>query len=284
MCRIVRALLPFFWVSILFSCHGRQESESSADKDSTEVDTYFFPDTLNEVDEEIDEADESLRLDVSFDDFMFAFTHSDRLQQRRILWPLSYTDADGVSHRITSLDCATEFRFLKGDFYTVMYGNLDQVEAQKEDTGDSLVTVERIDLPEERLRAFQFQLEAGKWKLTSMQDIAFHESDIYDFLTFYARFSSDTLYQQAHISQPLSVSVLDPEEDESYIEGTIDAEQWSSFCSEVPNGVISNIRYGCQQYRPGQMVMQKSGSSNGLQELFVFTKNDGEWRLSSYEN
>ena len=33
-----------------------------------------------------------------------------------------------------------------------------------------------------------------------------------------------------------------------------------------------------------QMIMQKSGSSNGLQELFFFTKEDDEWRLTAYEN
>ena len=112
----------------------------------------------------------------------------------------------------------------------------------------------------------------------------FHESDIYDFLTFYARFSSDTLYQQAHIEQPLKVMVLDPEEDDSYIEGTINAEQWRSFCPDVPQGVISNIRYGVQRYRPKRMILQKSGSSNGMQELFFFTKEDNEWYLTRYEN
>ena len=117
-----------------------------------------------------------------------------------------------------------------------------------------------------------------------MHDVVFHESDIFDFLTFYARFSSDTLYQQAHVEQPLKVTVLDPEEDDAYIEGTINAEQWRSFCPDVPHGVISNIRYGVQKYNTKQMIMQKSGSSNGMQELFVFAKEDNEWRLTTYEN
>ena len=248
------------------------------------VDTSVVPDTLSEVEEEIEEADESDKLDTSFDDFMFAFTHSDRLQSKRIVWPLSYTDVDGDTKKINSFNCVSEFRFLKEDFYTVLYGDRKQVENQKSDMEDSLVVVERIDLIEENLRSFEFQLIAGKWKLTSVRDIVFHESDIYDFLTFYARFSSDTLYQQAHIEQPLKVMVLDPEEDDSYIEGTINAEQWRSFCPDVPQGVISNIRYGVQRYRPKRMILQKSGSSNGMQELFFFTKEDNEWYLTRYEN
>ena len=279
MYRIVRVLLPSVMVFFLFSCHNRGTSESAEDVDSIETEASFLADTLNEVDEEIEEADESDRLDTSFDDFLFAFTHSDRLQKKRIEWPLSYTDADGDVREISSLNCSSEFRFLKGDFYTVMYGDRKQVESQKLDTEDSVVVVERIDLEEEKLRAYEFRLLSGKWKLTSMRDVVFHESDIFDFLTFYARFSSDTLYQQAHIEQPLKIMVLDPEVDDAYIEGTISAEQWRSFCPDVPHGVISNIRYGVQKYNPKRMIMQKSGSSNGLQELFVFAKEGNEWHL-----
>jgi len=282
--RIVKVILPLFVVVTLFSCNNGRYSESSEDVDSISVDTSVVPDTLSEVDEEIEEADESDKLDTSFDDFMFAFTHSDRLQSKRIVWPLTFTDVDGDTRKINSFNCASEFHFLKEDFFTVLYGDRKQVESQKSVMEDSLVIVERIDLIEENLRSFEFQLIAGKWKLTSVRDIVFHESDIYDFLTFYARFSSDTLYQQAHVEQPLKVMVLDPEEDDSYIEGTINAEQWRSFCPDVPQGVISNIRYGVQKYRPKRMILQKSGSSNGLQELFYFTKEDNEWYLTRYEN
>ena len=282
--RIVKVILPLFGVITLFSCSYGRNSESSMESDSTSVEISVDPDTLSDVDEEIEEADVSDRLDTSFDDFLFAFTHSDRLQSKRIVWPLAYTDADGETKKISSLNCVSEFRFLKGDSYTVMYGDRKQIEMQKSDSQDSMVIVERIDLTDEKLRSFEFRLLAGKWKLTSMRDIVFHESDIYDFLTFYARFCSDTLYQQAHVEQPLKVMVLDPEEDDTYIEGTINAEQWRSFCPDVPQGIISNIRYGVQIYNSRQMILQKSGSSNGLQELFFFTKEDNEWYLKRYEN
>lgn len=270
---------------LLFSCHNGRTTESATDVDSTETETCLETDTLTEVDEEIEEADETDRLDMSFDDFMFAFTHSDRLQNKRIEWPLSYTDADGEVKKMYSLSSGSEFRFLKGDFFTVLYGDRKQIEEQKSEIQqDSVVIVERIDLMEEKLRNYEFKLVSGKWKLTSMCDVVFHESDIFDFLTFYARFSSDSLYQQTHVEQPLRVMVLDPDEDDAYIEGTINAEQWSSFCPEVPHGIISNIRYGVQKYNHKRMIMQKSGSSNGLQEMFVFTKEDNEWRLTAYEN
>lgn len=282
--RIAKVLLPLLVVVTLFSCNNGRNSESAMDADSTAVEESVVSDTLSEVEEEIEEADESDRLDTSFDDFMFAFTHSDRLQSKRIIWPLAYTDSEGNTRNVSSLNVNSEFRFLEGDFFTVMYGDRKQVEKQKLETDDSLVIVERIDLMEEKLRNYEFKLLSGKWKLTSMRDIEFHESDIYDFLTFYARFCSDSLYQQEHVDQPLRVMVLDPEMDDAYIEGTINAEQWRSFCPDVPQGVISNIRYGVQKYRPKQMILQKSGSSNGLQELFIFHKENNEWYLTAYEN
>lgn len=284
MSRIVKVLLPLMVVATVFSCQHGSNSKSTVIVDSTVTDTFFIPDTLSEVDEEIEEADESDRLDASFDDFMFAFTHSDRLQSKRIVWPLAYIDAEGKTRKLTSLNCASEFRFLEEDFYTVLYGDRKQIENQKLESEDSLIIVERINLEEEDIRSYEFKLLLGKWKLTSMRDIVFHESDIYDFLTFYARFSSDSLYQQAHIEHPLKVMVLDPDEDDAYIEGTINAEQWRSFCPDVPQGIISNIRYGVQKYNSRQMILQKSGSSNGLQELFFFTKVDNEWYLKRYEN
>ena len=282
--KIVRVFLPLFLAVTLFSCNNVRNSDSAIDADSTLVETSVSADSLSDVDEEIEEADEADRLDSSFDDFMFAFTHSDRLQNKRVVWPLAYTDADGNTRKISTINISSEFRFLKGDFFTVMYGDRKQVEQQKLETDDSIVVVERIDLLEEKLRNYEFKLLSGKWKLTSMLDLEFHESDIYDFLTFYARFSSDTLYQQSHVEQPLRVMVLDPEEDDAYIEGTINAEQWRSFCPDVPQGVISNIRYGVQKYNSRRMIMQKSGSSNGLQELFIFTKENNEWFLTAYEN
>ena len=78
------------------------------------------------------------------------------------------------------------------------------------------------------------------------------------------------------------ISVFDPEEDD-YIEGTIDARQWRSFCPEVPSTVVTNVIYG-QVYRPDHMVLQKCGSASGMQELFTFQRERGGWRLTSYEN
>ena len=60
-------------------------------------------------------------------------------------------------------------------------------------------------------------------------------------------------------------------------------EQWGSFCPELPRGVISNIRYG-QGYGAYQVVMEKCGTANGLQDIFTFQREGRGWQLTAYEN
>ena len=81
----------------------------------------------------------------------------------------------------------------------------------------------------------------------------------------------------------MRVVLQDPDDEEESIDGIISADQWQTFCPEVPGGIISNIRKG-QHYGGQRIVLRKSGLSNGLQEVFTFTKERTGWRLSRYEN
>lgn len=272
-------LLPVAILAI--SCNGQKGEIQSPEVDSLAIDTAEVEE-LSEVEEEIQMADEAHRLDGSFDDFLFAFTHSHKLQSQRICFPLSLTTVDGEEQQLTSFDGASEFAFLEGDFYTVMYGEGSQIEEEKANQ-DSLITVERIDLGNQQVRSYEFARIDGHWRLTALADRDFASTGLQDFLTFYAKFSTDSVFQNASLANPLKMAILDPDDDESYIEGTIDADQWSSFCSEVPSGVISNIHYG-QRYDNHQLVLQKCGSGSGMQELFTFKKDASGWRLTSYEN
>ena len=56
---------------------------------------------------------------------------------------------------------------------------------------------------------------------------------------------------------------------------------WSM--AEVPGGIISNIRKS-QYYGPHRVVLRKSGMSDGMQEIFTFTRERDAWRLTRYEN
>lgn len=263
------------------SCQ-RNKVESS---DDTSSDTLSFAsfqaDTLSLENEEIQEAEAEAHFDRSFDDFLYVFTRSRRLQGERVAKPLLSVDEFGDTLLLKVDDWHAEFQFLEGEYYTVLFGRYDQMEQIKDDTLIQ-ARVERIDLQQLLVTRYNFECLDGKWMLTSQNVDKFENTQMSDFLHFYAQFSSDSIFQQLSIAQPLRVSMFDEEEEEQ-IDGTIDALQWSTFCSGVPEGVISNVYYG-QQYDTRYMVMQKCGDSNGMQEIFTFQKNGAHWKLTSYEN
>ena len=268
---------------LLLSCRGRSASQETAESSDS---LFFVEDTLDLVETEKDALDEvgSIEhLDVNFDDFMFSFIRSRQLQRERVSNDIYVYDDEGNEVALRRTDLRNAFSFLDGEYYTVLYGDVAQIEEEKNNQSD-MVDVERIDLDLYHVTTYTFLQEKGKWMLADLADNSFEEDELSDFLTFYAHFSEDSVFQAESIAQPLSIKMMDPDDELGYIDGTIDALQWSIFCPDVPAGVISNIRYGQSYANPRHMVLQKCGISNGMQELFTFDKTGGRWRLTAYEN
>lgn len=248
-----------------------------------EAEDSLAADTMPAESPELREMEASMNLDRDFDDFMYAFVRSPRLQRERVHYPLPVVSADTLQDSLVRyLDCAGEFGFMMGEFYTLLFSHPSQMEDAKS-ADEETVSVERINLHEMQIRSFNFERRHGKWMLVGLEDRGVGQSDCGEFLDFYASFSTDSLFQSRHLARRLRFSMLDPEDDNIYIEGTITSQQWFSFCPDVPSGIISNVRYG-QTFLPHHMVLQKCGFANGLQETFTFDKKGGRWLLTSYEN
>ena len=280
---LVSRTVVFLLLAGLTSGCRRSVSPISLEVGTEVVDTVQA-DSSSAEPSEIREMEASMNLDRDFDDFMYIFVRSPRLQRERVHYPLPVQSADSVGgdSLLRYLDFTRELGFLMGDFYTLLFSHVSQREQAKSQE-ENAVAVERINLYDMHIRSFCFERRHGKWMLVGLEEKAASETDYADFLDFYAQFSSDSLFQVRHIANRLRYSMLDPEADETYIEGTITAHQWHSFCSDVPSGVISNIRYG-QTYSPRHMVLQKCGLANGMQETFTFDLRAGRWQLTSYEN
>ncbi|MBO4549433.1 MAG: DUF4348 domain-containing protein, partial [Bacteroidaceae bacterium] len=186
---------------------------------------------------------------------------------------------------LEEFDPEFEFGFLSGEYFTTLYGNARQMLAEDDEEmeEDSIVSLQRINLSDGTIRNFEFLREEGRWQLETIRERTFDEDDLSDFLSFYARFCADSIFQSQSIANPLHIVLQDPDDEEQSIDGIIDADQWQTFSPEVPSGIISNIRKG-QHYGGQRIVLRKSGLSNGLQEVFTFTKERGNWRLTRYEN
>ena len=272
-------------VATLFSC-GNKGSEPNLDELDLLLEDSIPVDTLTKEEEELGLTEEKTPLfDGIFNDFLFAYLHSPTLREERTAKPLRLEHAERPAEILEDFNPEFEFSFLSGDYFTTLYGNASQMRAEddEEQEEDSIVSLQRINLNDGTIRNFQFVREEGRWNLEAIREETFNDDALNDFLSFYARFCSDSLFQAQSIADPLHIVIQDNEDEDGSINGIIDADQWETFCPEVPSGIISNIRKG-QSYGGRRIVLRKSGLSNGLQEIFTFTKERGNWHLTRYEN
>ena len=277
------------WLAVavvsMLSCSGRERGARS-DGQAMEFEDSILVDTLQAEEEELGLNDESTpALDGVFNDFLFAYLHSSTLRRERTAHPLRLEHTTRPTEMLEDFDPEFELSFLSGDYFTTLYGNTSQMQAEDDEEmeEDSIVSLQRINLNDGTIRNFQFLREDGHWQLIAIREETFEDDDLGDFLSFYAKFCIDSIFQTQSVADPLRIVIQDPEDGEESINGIIDADQWYSFCPEMPSGIISNIRKG-QEYGQNRIVLRKSGLSNGLQEVFTFTKERGNWRLTRYEN
>ena len=277
-------------VATLLSCGGKTSPSNSLDWGKDEEQEVPLQD---EVEEAADEEEEKLVLteesapamDGVFNDFLFAYLHSRTLRRERTAKPLLLEHPAHPADTLEDFDPEFELGFLSGEYFTTLYGNTSQMLAEDDEDSeeDSVVNLQRINLNDGTIRNFRFLREEGRWQLTAIREATFEDDELGNFLSFYAQFCTDSIFQTQSVADPLHIVIQDTEEEEGSIDGIIDADQWQAFCPEVPSGIISNIRKG-QNYGPNRIVMRKSGLSNGLEEIFTFTKERGNWHLTKYEN
>lgn len=274
-----------FVMIALLSCGGNKGNSNQEEMDLLVSDSIPV-DTLAQVEEElgIDE-ERTPALDGIFNDFLFAYLHSHTLRQERTTNPLPLEHSTRPTELLEDFNPEFELGFLSGEYFTTLYGNASQMYAEDEEEleEDSVVSLQRINLNDRTIRNYRFLRENGHWQLAAIREATFDDDDLSDFLNFYARFCSDSIFQSESIADPLRISIQDSEDEEGSINGIIDADQWQTFCAEVPSGIISNIRKG-QSYGGHRIILRKSGLSNGLQEVFTFNKERNGWRLTRYEN
>lgn len=269
--------------AVLVACGQSKETQERAAVDLP-ADVQEEPvDTMLLAEEEEDSQPLPKSVDELFDDFIFNFANNKRLQLERIRFPLTVTEADGSSHTLARGQWKHEFLFMQQDYYTVLFDNAEQMELEKS-TDREQVDVEWIQLEEHKVKTYHFSRLSGLWMLVGESMHTFEHYGIADFLIFYQRFATDSVFQREHIAKPLRYMTADPDDDFEYIEGTLDVDQWFAFRPYMPAGTITNIRYGQEYTDPNTMLLLKRGIANGLLDIFTFEKSGRHWSLTSYEN
>ena len=248
--------------------------------DSTEI----IADTLC-VEEAEEEPIVPVSADESFADFLYNFALNEKLQLRRILFPLPYY-MDNRKDTIMKEQWTHDPLLSQQEYYTMLYDNLDDAELEK-DTALTSVKIEWIDLKAKKTKRYYFERLYGWWKLEAIDDASMpkEETSHEDFYTFFERFASDSIFQRSRVVEPLPFVAPDPDDDFQMLETTIGKEQWFSFKPKLPQDVLTNINYGQRLDKNSRTrIIELRGFGNGFNNTLYFKCRNGEWKLTRFED
>lgn len=245
--------------------------------DSTAHKTDSVPQVVVDDDPKPTEADES------FDDFIYGYASDDALQKQRTKFPLPYYNVDTVS-KIEKDEWKHDYLFTQQSYYTLLFDNEDDLEL----VGDTAVTSVKVEwflLKERMVKRYYFERVKGAWMLEAINLRRVETEQNEDFITFYTRFVTDSIYQSRHIREPLVYITIDPDDEFSILETTLDLNQWYAFRPVLPVERLSNINYGQQNDdNATTKIMKVNGIGNGYSNIFYFRKRGGRWELYKYED
>lgn len=267
------------WVACSHKLTGNDENEADSLEiaDSLENDSAFF---FQEEDEGLVLKEESNEV---FNDFIFAFIHNTRFQADRIRFPLPVTEMDGSTRTIRSgKEFRSEFLLPGNDYFTLILGDLEQTNVLQNDSALQHIDLQNIDLEAQQMTNYAFDRNDGRWYLSNRAHTEF-ESPMREFLTFYEKFSTDSVFQLESVAKRLKFA-MDTGDEEEEMEGTIDRDQWPAFRPEMPGRSFINIDFGQTFPNPHRIYLLQCGISNGMLDIFTFNREGEHWQLVSYEN
>ena len=273
-----RYLWPMLLCLLLtFSCTGKKagaETEVPADSvaDSSQV---VIEDTLEQL---ITETPMPRAADAYFDDFIFNFTANKRLQFERIVFPLRVTGADGKTQLTEKSQWKMEHLFMRQGYYTLLFDDDAQMSHMKDSTVNEAI-VEKIMLRKNQVKNYFFHRVRGAWMMYEVRTTPVEENANASFLTFYKRFTTDSVFQVESIDETVEFVGPDPDDEFNVMEGVITPDTWEAFAPQLPGKVLYNIVYGKPESKGNQKIFLMRGVSNGLEMELRFKKVGGKWLL-----
>lgn len=229
------------------------------------------------------EAPKPMEADELFDDFIFNYASDEKLQRQRTVFPLPYYNVDTPS-RIEKKYWKHDYLFTRQSYYTMLFDNEEDMDLIGDTTLNS-VQVEWIFLQTHMVKKYYFERKKGMWMLEAINLRHMEKGENESFVDFYTHFASDSLYQREHIRNPLQFVTIDPDDEFSILETTLDVDQWFAFRPNLPTDKLSNINYGQKnEDLSDSKILKVNGIGNGYSNVFYFKKRNGEWELYKYED
>lgn len=260
---------------LLASCGGHQTSgNEEAISDSVKADTMVADSVAAIV---MEEPPMPKAADELFDDFIFNFAASKKLQMERILFPLPSINGQ-EKKSIAKSEWKTDHFFMRQGYYTLLFDDEKEMEVVK-DTNICHAVVEKIYFNTESVIQYYFDRPQGAWVLTSIHTIPIAQSANATFLQFYHQFAKDKEFQAESLGETVEFVGPDPDDDFTQMEGIITRDTWEAFAPELPSKMIYNIIYGKPKKEGNSKLFVLRGIANGQELEMSFRCKKGKWQL-----
>lgn len=266
----------------LGSCGNKKANINPFASITNEVDSIRYKaDSVHH--EKVPEEPKPIEADESFDDFIYNFASDDALQRQRVKFPLPYYNGDEKS-KIEKRYWKHDDLFTKQNYYTLLFDREEDMDLVG-DTSLASVQMEWIFVKTRMVKKYYFERVKGAWMLEGINLRSIERKESEDFVDFFARFASDSLFQSNRVQDPLLFVTTDPDDDFSILETTLDLNQWLAFKPTLPTDRLSNINYGQQNAdHSATKILALKGIGNGFSNILYFQRKDGEWKLYKFED
>lgn len=268
---------------VCFTSVGCTDKKPAPAVDSTAADTAVADtQAMDSTEKLIVETPMPKAADELFDDFLFNFAASRKLQKERIHFPLAVYRNDKLKKHIAKRHWKMEHFFMRQDYYTLIFDNRKQMNLMKDTTIDHVV-IEKVFYSRKVVQQFLFNRINGQWMMTSINYKPMYQNMNASFLKFYGSFATDTAFQSRHLHNPVKFTGPDPDDDFSTMTGEIEPETWPAFAPQLPHGMIYNIIYGQKYTESSQKIFVIRGIANGMETRLTFKRIGGRWQLMKLE-
>ena len=287
MIKLLKVPSILFLCCVLFfvGCNGSKKKQTP--QNVYEDDIIYSEDFLIEDEDGMDFSGDPypMGVDNSFDDFVFAYAANPEFQKQRTRFPLPIVEETIDSVLLTKDQWVTDTLFTNRKFYTILYDCEDDMEL----AGDPDIVDARIEwiyLVDKSTKFYNFKRSNEVWMLESISKGHLEEYLNEEFIEFYSKFVTDSLFQLARLHQPLVYVTHDPQDDFEIIESEIDAEVWKDLNAVLPEQKLVNINYGqSNDPKSKTKILAVNGIGYGFSNVFFFKLNAKEqWELYRFED
>lgn len=272
-----RYWVAFFCLTLLVACGGNKtnttEEEIPADTTMSAADSIAADEAANDP---LANLPLPKAADELFDDFLYNFAASRKLQMERVMFPLKKVNGNKVE-KIDRDHWRMERYFMRQQYYTLLFDSEKHMEVVK-DTSVNHAVVEMIYFNTGAVVQHIFDRLRGAWMLTSINTIS--GSNNASFLEFYSRFSTEKEFQEESLSETIQFEGPDPDDDFARMEGVITPDTWEAFAPELPQKMIYNIIYGQPRPEGNRKVFVLRGIANGMELEMTFVRKNDTWKLT----